>query len=99
MNSQKLIIYDYIELFNILNELKNELNIEISQIPKDDLSNLLLRNNENNLIITQKKILEIENQVIANDLPIKIFKLVEKFNIEFLKKKFGQQSEIDIGNY
>ena len=81
MNSQKLIIYDYIELFNILNELKNELNIEISQIPKDDLSNLLLRNHENNLIITQKKILEIENQVIANDLPIKIFKLVEKFNI------------------
>ena len=55
MNSQKLIIYDYIELFNILNELKNELNIEISEIPKDDLSNLLLRNNENNLIITKKK--------------------------------------------
>ena len=99
MNSQKLIIYDYIELFNILNELKNELNIEISEIPKDDLSNLLLRNNENNLIITQKKILEFKNQIIVNDLPVKISKLVEKFNIVFLKKKFSQQSEIKIGDY
>jgi DNA-binding response OmpR family regulator len=99
MNSQKLIIYDYIELFNILNELKNDLNIKILKIPKDDLSNLLLKNNENNLIITQKKISQIEDQIIVNILPIKIFKLVEKFNIEFLKKKFGQQSEIDVGNY
>ena len=32
-------------------------------------------------------------------MPVKISKLVEKFNIVFLKKKFSQQSEIKIGDY
>ena len=39
MNYQKLIIYDYIELFDILNELKNELNFEVTKISKNNLSN------------------------------------------------------------
>ena len=47
MNYQKLIIYDYIDLFNILNELKNELNFEILEFSKKDLSKLLLNNREN----------------------------------------------------
>ena len=38
MNYQKLIIYDYIDLFNILNELKNELNFEILEFSKKELS-------------------------------------------------------------
>jgi len=99
MNYQKLIIYDYIDLFNILNELKNELNFEISELSKNDLSNLILKNSENSLIITKKKIQEIDHQIIINDLPIKISKLLEKFNVEFLKKKFNQQSEINVGDY
>ena len=99
MNYQKLIIYDYIELYNILDELKNELNLEITKISKSDLFNLLLKDNRNNLIITQEKISEIEDQIIVNDLPVKISNLVEKFNIEFLKKNFCQQSEINIGDY
>ncbi len=99
MNYQKLIIYDYIELFSILEELKNELNLNIMKIQKKNLSNLLLYDNQNHLIVTQKKISEIENQIIVNNLPVKISKLIEKFNIEFLKKKFSQQSEIKIGDY
>ena len=38
MNYQKLIIYDYIDLFNILNELKNELKFEILEFSKKELS-------------------------------------------------------------
>ena len=67
MNYQKLIIYDYVCLFNILNELKNELNLQIFSISKNDLTNPLLKDNENNLIITKKKTIEIDNQII-NDL-------------------------------
>ena len=99
MNYQRLIIYDYIVLFNILHELKNEINFEILKISKNDLSNTLLKNNENNLIVTKTKIAAIGDQIIVNNLPIKIVKLVEKFNTEFLKKKFNHQSEIYIGNY
>ena len=99
MNYQKLIIYDYRELFIILNEIKKDLNFEIIEIYKDNLSNLLIEKNESSLIVTQKKISKLHQQIIVNNLPIKISKLMEKFNIEFLKKKFNQQSEINIGDY
>ena len=87
MNYQKLIIYDYVYLFNILNELKDELNLQIFNISKNDLTNPLLKDNENNIIITKKKIIEIDNKIIINDLPVTLIKLLEKFNIEFIKKK------------
>ena len=99
MQNQKLIIYDNIDLFNILNELKNELNFEILEFSKKDLSKLLLNNRENSLVITNKKIKEIDDQIVISDFPIRILKLLEKFNVELLKKKFNQQSEINIGDY
>ena len=43
--------------------------------------------------------LNISNQLIINDFPIKILKLLEKINIEFLKKKFNEQSNFKVGNY
>ena len=39
------------------------------------------------------------NQIVFKDFPISIFKLLEKINIEFIKKKFHDQSDITIGNY
>jgi len=99
MNYQKLIIYDHSVLFSILNELKKDLNFEIIELFKNDMSNLLSEVNKNSLIITQKKIPELSNQIILNNLPIKISKLIERFNIEFIKKKFNQQSEVKISNY
>ena len=55
MNYQKLIIYDHVDLFDILNEKKNELNFEILEFSKKDLSKLLSKNTENSLVITKKK--------------------------------------------
>ena len=52
MNYQKLIIYDHSVLFSILNELKKDLNFEIIELFKNDMSNLLSEVNKNSLIIT-----------------------------------------------
>ena len=71
MNYQKLIIYDYSELFDIMNELKKELSFEIIKISKRNLSSLYLENDENILIITQKKIPELRSKIIVNNLLIK----------------------------
>ena len=49
--------------------------------------------------MTEKKILNLNNQIILNKLPINIFKLIENINIDFLKLKFISQSEIKIGKY
>ena len=41
----------------------------------------------------------MQEQYILDKLPIKIFKLVEKLNVQFLKLQFNEQSEISINDY
>ena len=95
MTNQKLIIYDFIQLYLILDELKDQINFEIINIEKEKLNIPL----DNSLVITRKKFPSIENQIILETIPIKLIKLIEKFNISFLKQKFSEQSEMNIGNY
>ena len=95
MTNQKLIIYDFTQLYLILDELKDQINFEIINIEKEKLDLPL----DNSLVITRKKIPSIENQIILETIPIRLIKLIEKFNISFLKQKFSEQSEMNIGNY
>ena len=53
----------------------------------------------NYLIISNKKYSNINNHFILENLPLNIFKLVEKINIEFLKIQFNSQSKVQIKNY
>ena len=99
MNFKKLIIYDFTELFKILDEIKKDLKYEIIEISKENLSNLLLINKEDHLVIVKKLVKNLNNQVLTNSLPIKLFKLIEKINIEFLKIQFNSQSEVKINQY
>ena len=98
MNLKKLIIYDFNELYKILYEIKKELNFEIVEISKENIFNIEL-DKKNYLIITKKIIKNIDNQVLINFLPVKLSKLIEKFNIEFLKRNFHNQSDLKIQKY
>ena len=51
MTNQKLIIYDFIQLYLILDELKDQINFEIINIEKEKLNFPL----DNSLVITRKK--------------------------------------------
>ena len=99
MNFKKLIIYDFTELFKILDEIKKDLKYEIIEISEGNLSNPLLDKKEDHLVIVKKLIKNLNNQVLINSLPIKLSKLIEKVNIEFLKKNFHIQSELKIQKY
>ena len=100
MNStKKIIIYDFKELFKILNEIKFELDYKIEELSPDKLNKLNLNIDEFYLILNKKKISSLKNQITLNSLPIKLSKLQEKINIEFLKKNFKNQSEIKVGKY
>ncbi len=96
---QNLIIYDFIELFYILDEIKNNLNFKLSKVSKKEFANIKLDYSINNLIITKKKIPDIENQIVLNNYPIRISKIIETININFLKNRFVQQSDINLGLY
>jgi len=99
MNSRILIIYEYQILYQILNEISENLNFEITQFNSKDLKELKYDSKNNYLIISKKKIEGVKNNLIVEDFPIKFEKLVETINIKFLKNKFLDQSQIKIGEY
>ncbi len=99
MNLKKLIIYDFKELFKILNEIKKELDYEIIEISAENHLNISLNTKNDHLIIVKKLVKNLNNQILVTSLPIKLSKLIEKLNIEFLKRNFHSQSELKIQKY
>lgn len=100
MNNQYLIIYQFTSLYEILKEIEFDFNFNIIEVINDRSLNIEIKDQKKKyLIITKKKLLNFNNQYVLNDLPIKLKKLMEKFNIEFLKQQFNNQSDINIGNY
>ena len=98
MKTQNLIIFDTITLYKILEELGQDLNFNLIEASTKEILKNKIRTSENYLILTQKKISKMENQLILNFLPIKILKLVEKINIEFLRNNFSDKSKVKINN-
>ena len=81
MTNQNLIIYKFIALYNILEELSSELNLNIIFVDSEDsLSRKLVKLN-NYLIVSNKRYLNFDNQFVLDNKPINIFKLIEKLNI------------------
>ena len=99
MITQNLIIYKFAGLYQIIEELSLDLNFKVTFVDDDVSLNEKVNNLSNCLIISDKKYLNIHNQFILRDMPINIFKLIEKINIEFLKLQFNSQSEVKVNNY
>tara|TARA_B100001093_G_scaffold68167_1_gene58314 strand:- start:233 stop:799 length:567 start_codon:yes stop_codon:yes gene_type:complete len=97
MNNQKLIIYEFNELYKILIEINNDENLIIKKASKNDISDFISQ--PNTLILAKKKISNLNNQIIFNGFPVSISKLLEKINTQFLKLNFNNQSDIMIGSY
>ena len=99
MNNQNLIVYRFNHLYQILKELEEDIHFKIIEISDEKALINQIKNLKNYIIITKKQILKFNNQFILNQLPIKIFKMIEKLNIEFLKHQFVEQSQVIINDY
>ena len=99
MTTQNLIIYKFKALYHILEELDLDINIKVTFADTENSLNESVKNLNNYLIISNKKYLDINNQFVLDNMPINIFKLIEKINIEFLKLQFNSQSEVIVKNY
>ena len=93
MNSKILIVYEYQILFEILNEIKENLNFEIIKSNKNEFINTKFDQKSNYLIISSKKQRNLDNCLALDKVPIKLEKVIELININFLKNKFSDQSE------
>ena len=96
MNNQTLVIHDFEILYEILIELENHINFSLINIKK--LADFNFKTKDNYIIISSRK-QNIENQITIDQFPIDINKFIELINIKFLKKKYNQQSEINLGTY
>ncbi len=99
MNIQNLIIYKLNSLYHVLIEIDQELHFNIIQIQNENLLHKEIKNLENYLVISKKKLKNINNQYVLEQTPIKVSQLIEKLNIEFLKMQFSNKSNIIINNY
>ena len=99
MSNQNLIIYNFKSLYLILGELEEYLNFKILDVPNIKELNDKIKNSKNYLIISQKKMNDFDNQFVLDNIPIKISKLIEKINIQFLKTQYNDKSELKINQY
>jgi hypothetical protein len=104
---QNVFIINFNSLYEILDEIKENLSFKIIKIKnEEDLTNnldldktdfLVISKTDNKLLlnnnITDKNLLDF------NDLPLSLKKLLELINIKLIKLKFNQQSKLVIKGY
>ena len=102
MNKQNILIYKLPELFNILHELQNHLDFIIHAFSeKEELLKFINTNSGNYLVLTnsENEIKEDKFQLILNKFPDTIYSIIENINVNLLKYKYSEQSDIIIGGY
>ena len=105
MHKKNIYLVEFKQLFTILNEINDFLNYNIYEIDyKNYLVNQDLHNNDSlflfkNKDFLEKKKLKFKNNLILDDLPIHINKLIEKINISFLKTVYQSNSKIFFKKY
>ena len=99
MSVQNLIIYKFSSLYQILEEISSDLNFNLTFVDNENSLDDKIKNFNHYLIASNKRYSNIDAQIVLDNLPINIFKLIEKINIEFLKQQFNNQSEFQINKY
>lgn len=107
MISQNVFIVNYHSLYEILDEIKENLSFKITNFENEDdfrknknfdEKNILIISNSKNKLILNQNISE-KNLLIFDILPLAINKIIELINLKLIKLKFNNQSKINIKNY
>ena len=105
MFKQNIFIIDLNSLYEIFEEIKENLSFKIKQYDSEE--NLMKENNsnvENSLIILKhnQKLLLNKNHInllSLNNFPLSLIKLIELINIQLIKLRFNLKSKININDY
>ena len=107
MIKQNIFIINYNSLYEILNEIKDNLSFNVENyVSEEDLLENFSLDIKNYLIISRSKKKLLSDKKIDNKnflelslFPISLNKLVELINIQLIKLKFSHQSKFNIKNY
>ncbi|MDA9065710.1 winged helix-turn-helix domain-containing protein [Candidatus Pelagibacter sp.] len=107
MIKQNIFIINYNRLYEILDEIKENLSFNIIKYNNEeefiknctlDIKNSLFISKSKQKLLLNKKLNE-KNFLNLNNFPLRLYKLVELINIHLIKIKFNHQSKIDIKGY
>jgi len=107
MITQTIFIINYNSLYEILEEIKDNLSFKISRFDNEedfiktsnlDIKNSLFITKPNQKLLLNKN-LNIKNFLNFKDLPLPLNKLVELINIQLIKLRFNYQSNVNINGY
>ena len=107
MIKQNIFIFNFNLLYEILEEIKENLSFTITKFERsEDLIKVDLLDIKNSLIISKpnqklllSKNLEEKNLFLMQNFPISLNKLIELINIQLIKIKFKHKSKIIIKDY
>ena len=107
MIKQNIFIINFDSLYEILDEIKDNLSFNIVKFKKIEDFLKTVNSNPNNLLITPRlneksllnKGLNNKNILCFEDLPLSINKVIEFINIQLIKLRFNHQSKINIKQY
>jgi len=107
MIKQNVFIINFSLLYEILDEIKENLSFKILKYENEDdfinssdlnILNSLIISKSNQKLLLDKNISE-KNLLIFDDFPLSLNKLLEMINIQLIKLKFNHQSKINIKGY
>lgn len=107
MINQNIFIINFNSLYEILDEIKDDLLFNIKNYENEDnffknqnldLKNSLIISKSNKNLLSNKDLSE-KNFFDLSLLPISLTKLIELINIHLIKLKFNNQSKINIKDY
>ncbi len=99
MTNKTLFVYNFYELFKILDEIAEDLSFEVYNIDKKDLDKFNFSRFDKYLVITNQKDIFIKNSLFIEIFPQKIVNLIETINLGYIKNQFIEQSSFSIGKY
>ena len=97
MKLKKIIIYDYDNLFNILDEIKNYLHFELKKANKENLQQIIKDFKSDYLIISRKKDKNLKNNVSLDNIPSKI-NFAGYYSPVIIKKLYDLATRLGVKN-
>ncbi len=107
MIKQNVFIINFNSLYEILDEIKENLSFKIIKFENEDdfinncdldIINSLIISKTNQKLVLNKNITD-KNLLRVNEFPLSLNKLLELINIQLIKLKFNHQSKININDY
>ena len=104
---QNVFIINFNSLYEILDEIKENLSFKIIKFENEkdfkknlnlDIIDFLIISKNNHILLLDKNITN-KNLLNFNNLPLTLNKFLEQINIKLIKLKFNQQSKIIIKGY